>query len=37
MPDLPGYGGGVHCTNCHSINHQTQQCPWNEDDDTQTT
>ncbi len=32
MPDLPGYGGGVFCRNCMSINHQTQTCPLEDDD-----
>lgn len=33
MIDLPGYGGGVYCQNCMSINHQTQTCPYLEDND----
>jgi hypothetical protein len=30
MPDLPGYGGGVHCADCMSANHATNQCPYDE-------
>lgn len=31
LTDLPGYGGGVYCTDYYSTNHTINQCPTKEE------